>query len=194
MGWFVVRVILCWKRCHKLMWEYNHATVLKTNRLYEWSTDVCACGELFSMATTEEGCPVKGGIRIREGWVCLSVCLSVCLPTYLSIYHLSIKSPFETYISRQRFTSSAETEKYWHLRRHRYRITPHQISPIPPLRSRFFTGDDDLECALYSTVCNVNFATYAYTTQSRCDIVPCYVHDITCRSARSWDWGQSALH
>ena len=46
------------------------------------------------------------------------------------------KSPLETYkyIPLQRITSSAETEKYWHLGCHRHRLTSRQTSPIPPLR------------------------------------------------------------
>ena len=53
---------------------------------------------------------------------------------------LQIKSAFETYITCQRFTSRAETEKNWHLIEHRYRITSLQTSPIPPLPFKILHG------------------------------------------------------
>ena len=43
--------------------------ILKTYPSYEQATSVCACECMITMATTEEGCPVEGGTRIREGQI-----------------------------------------------------------------------------------------------------------------------------
>ena len=45
-------------------------TILKTYHLHKQTTNLCAYECAFSMATTEEGCPVEGGARtarIRDG-------------------------------------------------------------------------------------------------------------------------------
>ena len=41
------------------MRRYNRATLLKTYHLYEQATSLCACECMFTVATTEDGCPVE---------------------------------------------------------------------------------------------------------------------------------------
>ena len=57
--------------------------------------------------------------------------------------------------------------------------------PFRHCLSRFFMSEDDLQCALYSTLYSGRFQRkfLQITTQSWYDIVPYCVHDITCRSA-----------
>ena len=53
-------------------WGYNYGTLLKTYHFYfkyEQATCLCACVCMFTIVTTDEGCPVEGGCRIREGGI-----------------------------------------------------------------------------------------------------------------------------
>ena len=55
--------------------------------------------------------------------------------------------------------------------------------PFRHCRSRFFTSDDDLQFALYSTLCSGRFQRKFCKSRRKVGIVPYCAHDITCRSA-----------
>ena len=69
---------------------------------------------------------------------------------------LKIKSPIETYIPRQKFTSSAETKNIgtWEVTDIAQRRVKHH--PFRHGLSRFFTNDYDLQCALHYPVYGPN--------------------------------------
>ena len=71
--------------------------------------------------------------------------------------------------------------------------------PFRHCLSRFFMSDDDLQCALYSTMYSGRFQRKFCESRRKVGTIPYCAHDITCRSATyrvmSWncDWGRSAL-
>ena len=91
-----------------------------------------------------------------------------------------IKSISETYILRQRITSSAETEKIgtWDATDIAKRRVKHH--PFRHCLSRFFTSDDDLQCTLYSTLYSGRFQRKINFCESRLKVgtIPYRAHDI----------------
>ena len=100
---------------------------------------------------------------------------------------------FKTYISGLRFYRVMKLEKNWHLIFHRHRITPRQTSPIPPFPIN--TLHEWPQPSLPIVPYTVQRRSKRITTQSQYNTIPCGVHDITCKSAMSWNcsWGRSAV-
>ena len=65
---------------------------------------------------------------------------------------------FKTYVSGSRLTSSAEAEKNWHLRGHRYRMTTRSTSHFPPLpiKSLHEWRLPSMHIVQYTVQCKIN--------------------------------------
>ena len=105
----------------------------------------------------------------------------------------------KTYTPGLRYTSSAETEKNWHLRGHRYAITLRQTSPIPPLLIKILHEwrQASMHIVLYSVHCTLYSGRFKrrilrLTTQSQYNTVPGACAHMMCKHATFWncDWGR----
>ena len=112
---------------------------------------------------------------------------------------LLIMSPFESYIRCQKFTSTAETEKNgtWEVTDIAKRRVKHH--PFHHCRSRFFRDDDDLQCALYSTLYSGRFQRKFCESRRKVGTIPYrtvrMISSAGPQRSGSWncDWGRSAL-
>ena len=113
---------------------------------------------------------------------------------------LLIMSPFETYIRRQKFTPTAETEEIgtWEVTDIAKRRVKHQ--PVRHCRSRFFRDDDDLYCALYRTLHSERCQRKFCESRRKVGTIPyrtvCRISRVGAQRTGSWkcDWRRSALH
>ena len=83
-------------------------------------------------------------------------------------------SPFETYIFRQRITSSAESKIDWDMGSYKHRQPPRRTSSIPtlPLKNLQFMSDDELQCTLYSTLYSGRFQRKFCESRRRVGTIP----------------------
>ena len=95
-------------------------------------------------------------------------------------------SVFESYIHGLRLTSSAQTEKNWSVRGHRYAIPPLQTSPIPQLLIKILHYCPHVQhacCIFYSSSSVAHSTAVAVLGREHCAVVTVHCSRLACTCA-----------